>query len=250
MRAAFAGASRARIERVSVGRGVENLGIVLETVLGAIAMVDVEVEDRNTADVLTPRRRDPDCHVVEEAEPHGTRVFRVMPGWTHHGYRVLGSAVEDAVDALDDGSGRGASGHHGVGRDVGVGIQVAAAGRRSAIEHRHVPSVMDAMQHGVGYRGSRLRCETEATDSDRIQNRGHPLRALGMTLGVVPGVRRIGQQGDHSMVRARKRSTCNAAKRSMPAFSHAARNCCSGVTISSMPGSSSACRSPERTMMP
>src|SRR5207244_13293078 len=45
MRAAFAGAPRARVERVSVGRGVENLGIILETVLGAIAMVDVEVED-------------------------------------------------------------------------------------------------------------------------------------------------------------------------------------------------------------
>src|SRR5438552_1037292 len=83
MRAAFAGAPRARVERVSVGRGVENLGIILETVLRAIAMVDVEVEDGDAPDVLDARRHHTDSHVVEEAEPHTARVFRVMPWGTH-----------------------------------------------------------------------------------------------------------------------------------------------------------------------
>src|SRR6202022_4353719 len=52
MRPAFAGTPGPRIERVLMGRRVEDLGVILETVLRAVAMVNVEVEHPDAANPL------------------------------------------------------------------------------------------------------------------------------------------------------------------------------------------------------
>src|SRR5207253_9118920 len=99
----------------------------------------------------------------------------------------------------------------GIRRDGCIGIEIAAARGRSAIEQRDVLRVMDAVQQRIRYRGSRLRCEA-TVGGDRVQNRRDALWTFGMPLGTVPGMVRVGEQGDHSMVRARKRSICKAAR--------------------------------------
>ena len=190
-----------------MGRGVENLDIILETVLRSIAVVDVEVQDRDAPDVMVSSGHHADRHIVEEAEPHGSRVFGVVPWRTHDGEGVPGPAIEDAIDALDDSSRRGARGHHGIRRDVCVGIEVATARRRGAIEHRHVARVMDAMDGCVRRRGSRLHCKSELGGGDRFQSRRDTLRSLRMTLSTVAALFRVREQGDHARVRARKATT-------------------------------------------
>src|SRR5207249_1607464 len=114
MRAAFAGIPGTRIERILMRRGVENLAVILEAVLCSIAVVDVEIQDGDAADVLIPGSHDADRHVVEEAESHGSGALRVMAWRTHDGQSVLGAATEDPIDALNHRSGRRARSHHGL----------------------------------------------------------------------------------------------------------------------------------------
>ena len=68
----------ARIQRVLVGRDVEDVRIVPEDLLGPVAVVHVPVDDQHAlAEGGTRGRRD--GHVVEEAEPHGAVGRRVVP---------------------------------------------------------------------------------------------------------------------------------------------------------------------------
>src|SRR5205814_3380883 len=96
--AGFAATPGARIERILVRRGVEDLGIVLEAVLGAVAVMNVEVEHRNTADIVLARHDDADADVVQQAESHGPSMLRMVPGWSHDAKGMLRRAGDDTMD--------------------------------------------------------------------------------------------------------------------------------------------------------
>ena len=69
-RADLVGRAGARIERELVGRDVEDARVVVEHPLRAVAVVDVDVDDRDAREPARERVRRGDRDVVEEAEAH------------------------------------------------------------------------------------------------------------------------------------------------------------------------------------
>src|SRR5205085_7266390 len=80
-RAAFTGPAAAGIERPLVHRGEEDRVVVAEDLLGAVAVVDVPIDDRHAPDpelgLGLPRS---DRDVVEQAEAHRATGQRVVAG--------------------------------------------------------------------------------------------------------------------------------------------------------------------------
>ena len=68
--------------------------VVVEDVLGAVAVVHVEVHDAHPVDAeLLLDVAGGDRHVVEVAKPHGAADFRVMPGRPHRAEGVVQPAL-------------------------------------------------------------------------------------------------------------------------------------------------------------
>lgn len=105
-----------------MGAGVEDIGVLLEEMLGPVAVMDVEVEDGDpgttvvAAQVLAGHRG-----VIEVAETHGSIPLGVVPGLPHRGERsaASGRVVRGVERGLDrpPGGVEGAS-HQGVVRRV------------------------------------------------------------------------------------------------------------------------------------
>jgi len=218
VRAALSGAARSRIVRILVGRRVEHLGVVFETVLRPVAVVDIEVEDGDAANAFGARRHQADRDVVDEAEAHRLRVLGMMAGRAHDREGVFHCSVEDPIHALDHCTGRGPGGPHREGRDVGVRVEITAAAIRRSIEPRHVARTVDAVDHLFRYRRRHLRREAEVRGLDGLEDGACALGPLRVAICPVPDLLRVGEQRDHSNVRVRKRSSSSGAWRSMPAF--------------------------------
>ncbi len=109
-----------------MGRRVEHLGVVFETVLGAVAVVDVEVEHPDAPNTPGARGEQADSDIVDQAEAHRLRVLGMMARRAHHRDRMFYRSVEHPVDAVHHGAGRGAGGEHRQRRDVGIGIEKTA----------------------------------------------------------------------------------------------------------------------------
>ena len=97
----------ARIERRLVGRDVERVRVVVEDRLGAVAVMDVEIEDREPRQLvygarLQGRHRD----VVEHAKAHGLHGLGMVAGRPHGAERVPGLARHHRVDRGAGGAGR------------------------------------------------------------------------------------------------------------------------------------------------
>ncbi len=94
---------------VDVQGDVEDVGVVVEHVLDAVAVVDVPVEDEDLAAefrVVGLADLGRDRHVVEEAEAHGCVVLGVVAGRADDGEGVLDGARDDALARLDGAAGR------------------------------------------------------------------------------------------------------------------------------------------------
>ena len=84
------------IERELMGRDVEHVRIVFEDVLGSVAMMNVPVEDEDTRrGAVGLQCTHSDCHVIEEAETHGARSFRVMSRRPHCGEAAVDLSCEN-----------------------------------------------------------------------------------------------------------------------------------------------------------
>ncbi len=111
--------------------------VVAEDVLGAVAVVHVEVDDGHALDaVLLERVFRPDRNVVEQAEAHGARARRMMAGRAHRAKGVLGASADHEVGGENGGA-------RGVQRRIpgqrahrGVGIQVHDAGAGRSLADR------------------------------------------------------------------------------------------------------------------
>src|SRR5579862_4965763 len=104
--ARFAGGTGSRIERHLVGRGVKGFRIALEHGLGAVAVMDVEIDDGHTpqpmyAAGLMRTHRD----IVEQAETHGGSWLGVMAGRANGAKGVGDLAGDDGIHRRADRAG-------------------------------------------------------------------------------------------------------------------------------------------------
>ncbi len=102
--AALVGVARAGVEgrRVAVHAAEEHTRVVLERMLRAVAVMNVEIEDQHPLDAVAiqqppGRQRD----VVEQAKPHRQVPLRVMPGRAHHAKSVLQYTPRDAIGRIE-----------------------------------------------------------------------------------------------------------------------------------------------------
>ena len=108
-------------------RGIEDLG-------GAVAVVDVPVEDQHLLDpALRERVRDPDRDVVEQAEAHRPPRFGVVAGRAQPAEREAVLAGEQPLRRARGGAGPAQRRLPGGFADERVGVEGAAAGRAEAL---------------------------------------------------------------------------------------------------------------------
>src|SRR6202021_1994949 len=78
----LSGAAAARIERPLMGRDEQDVGVVPEDRLRAVAVVDVPVDDGYSL-AATAKGRGHHGHVVQETETHRVIAQRVVARWSH-----------------------------------------------------------------------------------------------------------------------------------------------------------------------
>ena len=204
LRATFTHRAGARIKRHLVRRAVHHPRMVPVNVLAAVAMVHVEIHDRDALGVvrlLRMARRD--GGIVEQAETHRRRGLGVMAGRAGRDECVRGFASHHLVDRE-----RGAAGspHHRLERarrHCGVAVDP-----HHALFRRGIADVLDVI-HRV--------CERDHLDRrhrrlvahqslkllvlQRALDRAQPVRPLGMTLRreVVETGRMAQQQCGHAV---------------------------------------------------
>ena len=118
--------ARARVEGRLVGRHVEDAAVGVEGVLGAVAVVDVPVEDRHPLTPIGEGRR-AHGHVVEQAEAHGLGVGGVVAGGADDAEGGVGLAPVEAVDGVEAGAGREQGRVPRAGEGGGVVVDPTAA---------------------------------------------------------------------------------------------------------------------------
>ena len=129
--------------------------IFVERVLGAVAVVDVEIEDR---DALEAVRLDgvhgADRHVVEDAEAHGAIGRGVMPGRAHGAEGAAHFRRHHHVGRGDHGTRRVQRRRKRLGVHRRVGIEVCVATLRRGLEdelHVVVPvHALELLARGLG----------------------------------------------------------------------------------------------------
>src|SRR3974377_396865 len=73
-----------RIERVLMRRGIEQPTVGLKSRLGAIAVVNIEIDDRDPGETVgLPRMQSADSDIIEQAEAHRPLRLGMMSGRTH-----------------------------------------------------------------------------------------------------------------------------------------------------------------------
>ena len=85
-----------------MGREVLHARLALEAVLGAVAVVHVEIEDRHALEAVHVQRlAGADRDAVEQAEAHGALGLGVMAGRAQRAERVVGLAADHGIDRGD-----------------------------------------------------------------------------------------------------------------------------------------------------
>ena len=130
-------AAGAGVQRPLVERDVEDVGVGVEHLLGAVAVVRVDVDDRHALAARSELGRD-DRDVVQQAEAHRLARTRVVAGRTDRQERAVGVARDQRVDGREPGTGGGARRRPRPLRRRRVGVEVAApcADRLEPVEVR------------------------------------------------------------------------------------------------------------------
>ena len=180
-----------------------------DDVLGAVAVVHVEVDDRHPRQAArVERMARGDGHVVEEAEAHRLVARGMVPGRAHGAERAGGAAGDDVVGGRHGSAGRAQHRVPGGGAGRGVGVDsTGAAGGPDRFEQvaqlGHVAAAVGQLDVAqVHLRGiAHVERHVEAGGAQVVVDRVQPLRAfrvapahlVAATIGV--GVERRGHQG-------------------------------------------------------
>jgi len=200
--AALAHRPGTRIERHLVGRAIHHAGIGPENLLRAVAVMDVEIDDRDALQAVPllrmPRR---DRHIVEEAETHGPRGLGMVAGRAHRHERIGGPFFDHLVDRQRRAAGPAQRRLEAAGRHGGVGIEPHESLLRGG--RLDFPHIVERVAKRDGFeRGGRRLHAGEVLELlvferllDRAQTVG-PFRMAGR--GQVVEAGRVGdQQGGH-----------------------------------------------------
>jgi len=172
----------ARVLRPFVHRGVEDIRVFVEDGLGAITVMHVPVEDRDT-EAARLRGRSSDGDVVDEAEAHRAIGGGVVSRRTHERERGVEPTVEDSKCAVDRAAGREERSVVAAGRVVGVGIEpTGLAIRDRDLERVEVARRVHALELGASGEssGDGDRPRAEATTIELGVDRGEAPRVLGV----------------------------------------------------------------------
>ena len=176
----------AGIKRHLMAGGIEQIGVIGEGNLGAVAVMDIKIHHGDAFDAMPGAGvlcRDGD--IVEQAETHRPLRFGMMSRRAHGAEEMLAFAGHKGVHGGDGGTGGMQGGFSGLRRKAGVGIhQFHALGgnaRENVPHHRlgmHALQILLAGARGLAAGNvGKGRCVKAA------QYRLQPLRALRMPFG-------------------------------------------------------------------
>ena len=186
--AAFTDRAGAGVMRHLMSRGVHHGRIVPKNVLGAVAVVDVEIHDRDALGAMRFLRvPGGDGGVVEEAEAHRVCDFGVMSGRAGRDKSVANLAAHHLVDREDRASSRAKRGLERARRHGSVRVDRGQALlRRRRADRFDVILRMDARDcREVGARRGIARQHLKRLALERALDRAQAVRPLGMTLAHV-----------------------------------------------------------------
>ncbi len=184
----------------------EDVSAVFEAVLGAVAVVDVPVDDEDAFDAeLFGGVGCGNGDVVEDAKSHGVIVFGVVAGWADQAEGAAGlvvaGGIAEGVDGLDACAGSKVGGFHAAGGEGGVAVEV---GRFSAqaVDQVDVAGIVDAFDVGAagGYAGVTL----DEVGREFIEHVGDGLEAFRDF-----GVKFSGLVVEHARVKEDQRPVCH-----------------------------------------
>ncbi len=159
--------------------------VVLEDVLGAVAVMHVEVDDRHALQAVRLNRVPcGDRDVVEDAKSHRPRAAGVMPGGAHAAERRRSFFLQNQIGGKDRRARRAQRRLQAPAVHRGVGVQMdRALAWRDLADRLHVFDGMHARELLVG--GERrivaLQVLADAGGDQLILDRREPLGALGVT---------------------------------------------------------------------
>ena len=168
------------------GRDHQHARVVAKNILGAIAVVHIEVGHHHPLEpVLLERVGRAHRHVVEEAEPHGPAALGVMPGRPHAAEGVAHLALQNQIGRVHNGAGRVQRGVQRMRVHCRVRVQVhQAAARDAGLERIEVVLGMHPQQllAGGGRRLALHQVADQAGSDQLVFDGMQPVRALGMML--------------------------------------------------------------------
>ena len=140
----------ARVEGMLETGAEQDPLVTLKDVLGAVAVVDIKVDDRDPFQAMFSHGMGgTDGDVVEEAKAHGTFALGMVPGRTHAAEGGMVLVAHHQVDAHHrgpggtQGGGEGAPAHGGITIDPG---ELAIDGRGGAEDEIDVLRIVDPQQ--------------------------------------------------------------------------------------------------------
>jgi hypothetical protein len=130
------------------GRAEHHARVLVERILGAVAVVHVEIQHRDPLQAVGGDRvRGADRDVVEDAEAHGLAARGVVPGRAHRAERAPRRARHHHVRGGDDRTRRAQRRRKRARVHRGIGIQVRIAARRRRLEDAiDVVRLVDALE--------------------------------------------------------------------------------------------------------
>lgn len=170
-----------------VQRDGEDVGAVVEDLLGAVAVMDVPVDDGDPLHTPVPGPLGGQRGVPEHAVTVGLFGLRVVPRRPHQRVRHVAGAVEHGVHGGEGRSGGGEQRLPRAGGDRGRGGQPVPGTAALLAQGAHLLDVrprVDGGQFGLGREASRVP-DDMAGDRSALQDRLHvayPGGALGVRL--------------------------------------------------------------------
>ena len=163
----------------------EHPGVVVEGILGPVAVVDIPVDDEHPLqpahlERVGGRYRDG----VEQTEPHPPPAQSVVSRRTHQEEGRTGSGTR-AVHGLDTGSGRQQGGFVRGRRDDRVGVEVSPAPFREEPQLPHVARIVHPLDVSEGSGPGFDPLEVQVGGQQDLTTHDEPLRRLGVLPGVV-----------------------------------------------------------------
>ena len=182
--AALAGGAGAGKQRHLVRRAIHHGRIGPENILGAVAVMDVEIDHRGARDaVFALGVAGGDRGIVEEAEAHRLADFGMMAGRAHRDERVVVRAGHHRIGRRHRAADAAHHGFPGARRHRGVAVDIdQAAGGRDVAELADIMLAM-AQRHRIETAFRRLAAHQrlEAVLAEHLGDRAQPVGPLGMS---------------------------------------------------------------------